>query len=78
MIQKVSNKKTILLVDDDLGVTQTLGMLLETRGYEVDIAHTGREVFEKITGAIDLILLDLVLPVGSKKTRSPNKFPLSF
>ena len=62
MIQKISNKKNILLVDDDLGVTQTLGMLLETRGYEVDIAHTGREVFEKITGTIDLILLDLVLP----------------
>src|SRR3989338_7379332 len=62
MIQKVSDKKTILLVDDDPLITQTLGMLLETRGYEVDIAHTGHEVFEKITDTIDLILLDLVLP----------------
>ncbi len=62
MIQKVSSKKTILLVDDDPLATQALAMLLETRGYEVDIAHAGREVFEKITGTIDLILLDLVLP----------------
>ena len=62
MIQKVSSKKTILLVDDDPLATQALAMLLATRGYEVDIAHAGREVFEKITGTIDLILLDLVLP----------------
>lgn len=62
MIQKVSDKKAILLVDDDPLITQTLGMLLETRGYDVDIAHSGHEVFEKITDTIDLILLDLVLP----------------
>ena len=62
MIQKVSNKKNILLVDDDPSVTQTLAMLLETRGYDVDIACSGREAFEKITDTIDLILLDLVLP----------------
>ena len=62
MIQKVSDKKNILLVDDDPLITQTLAMLLETRGYGVHIAHTGREVFEKITDTVDLILLDLVLP----------------
>ncbi len=62
MIQRVSSKKTILLVDDDPLVTQTLAMLLETRGYDVDIAHSGREVFEKITDTIDLILLDIILP----------------
>ena len=62
MIQKVSDKKTILLVDDDPLATQTLAMLLETRGYDVDIANSGREAFEKITDTIDLILLDLVLP----------------
>lgn len=62
MIQKISSKKSVLLVDDDPLVTQTLAMLLETRGYDVDIAHSGREAFEKITDTIDLILLDLVLP----------------
>ncbi len=62
MIPKVSDKKTILLVDDDPLVTQTLAMLLETRGYDVNIANSGREAFEKITNTIDLILLDLVLP----------------
>ena len=84
MIQKVSSKKTILLVDDDPCVTQTLGMLLETRGYDVSIAHTGREVFEKITDTIDLILLDLVLPDHGgfeicrrlKEDRGTNQIPI--
>ncbi|MBI5149536.1 MAG: EAL domain-containing protein [Candidatus Omnitrophica bacterium] len=62
MIKKANNRKSILLVDDDHAITQTLSMLLETRGYDVDIAHSGREVFEKITDTLDLILLDLVLP----------------
>lgn len=62
MIPKVSNKKSILLVDDDHSITQSLSMLLETRGYDVDIANSGREVFEKITSTIDLILLDIALP----------------
>ncbi len=84
MIQKVSSKKTILLVDDDPCVTQTLGMLLETRGYDVSLAHTGREVFEKITDTIDLILLDLVLPDHGgfeicrrlKEDRGTNQIPI--
>lgn len=62
MIKKANNKKSILLVDDDHSVTQTLAMLLETRGYEVDIAHSGQEAFEKVRDTIDLILLDVVLP----------------
>ncbi len=58
----MANQKSILLVDDDPSVAQMLTMLLETRGYEVHIARSGKEVFNKITDTIDLILLDLVLP----------------
>ena len=62
MIQKANGKKHILLVDDDRSITQTLTLLLKTRGYEVEIASCGGEVFDKITDTTDLILLDLMLP----------------
>ncbi|MBI5415484.1 MAG: EAL domain-containing protein [Candidatus Omnitrophica bacterium] len=62
MIKKANNRKSILLVDDDHAITQTLSMLLETRGYDVAVAHCGREVFEKISDTFDVILLDLILP----------------
>ncbi len=62
MIQKSNNKKRILLIDDDKAITQTLSMLLETRGYDVNVANSGEEGFEKATAATDLILLDLILP----------------
>lgn len=62
MIEKTNGKKHILLVDDDRSITQTLTLLLRTRGYEVEIAFCGGEVFDKITDTTDLILLDLMLP----------------
>ncbi len=62
MIEKVNSRKSILLVDDDPSATQMLTMLLETRGYEVHIARSGKEAFDKITDTTDLILLDLILP----------------
>lgn len=60
MIKMANNRKSILLVDDDPPATQMLAMLLETRGYEVHIARSGREVFRKVTDTIDLILVDVV------------------
>ena len=62
MIAKVGNKKKILLVDDDVTVTRMLSMLLETRGFHVEIAHSGKEAFQNGLSSTDLILLDLVLP----------------
>jgi len=59
---KGANRKRILLVDDDTSVTQMLKMLLETRGYVVTVASSGRAAFEKVEEATDLILLDVVLP----------------
>jgi len=39
--------KTILLIDDDQLVLQTLGTLLESRGYQVEKARNGFEALEK-------------------------------
>jgi len=62
MIQKTNGKKNILLVDDEKSLTQMLSMLLETRGYSVQVANSAEEALLKITPHVDLIILDLILP----------------
>ncbi|MDD3375561.1 MAG: EAL domain-containing protein [Candidatus Omnitrophica bacterium] len=58
----MTGKKRILVVDDEQSISKTLKLLLETRGYDVDVAETGREALEKALKKPDIILLDLVLP----------------
>src|SRR3990172_3442015 len=62
MIKQANGKKHILLVDDDKSATQILTLLLQTRGYDVNVASCADEVFLKVTDTTDLILLDLILP----------------
>ena len=55
-------RKNILLIDDDVSVTRMLRLLLETRGYQVQIAASGDDALNIVTDSTDLILLDLILP----------------
>ena len=64
MNDQLANFKNILLVDDDHNVSQMLKLLLETRGYQVSIANSGRSALEKANNSIDIILLDLVPVMG--------------
>lgn len=53
----------ILLVDDDPGLTELLGQLLELEGFEISIAHDGQRGLELAqTREFSLILLDVMLP----------------
>ncbi|TVL09836.1 response regulator [Shewanella algae] len=53
----------ILLIDDDLGLAELLGQLLELEGFELTLAHDGQSGLElAITNDYDLILLDVMLP----------------
>jgi CheY-like chemotaxis protein len=55
--------KSVLVVDDDDGLLETLQELLETEGYDVTLAHDGIEALktlETLTPAV--ILLDLRMP----------------
>jgi len=53
----------ILIVDDDLGVCQSLRDLLANEGCEVTVATGGRQALERLDEApVDLVLSDVVMP----------------
>jgi len=54
---------SILIVDDERGIRESLGALLRDEGYEVDAATSGEECLERVAQrTFDLILLDVWLP----------------
>jgi len=56
-------KKRILVVDDDKSILKSLKDVLESEGYYVDTAETGREAIEKSEAKFyNLALLDIKLP----------------
>lgn len=60
---KSPKQPRILIVDDDESICTTLGLILEARGYTVDIAHTGKEAIEKSnTNTYNVAILDIRLP----------------
>ncbi|MGI2261101.1 response regulator [Shewanella sp. GXUN23E] len=53
----------ILLIDDDLGLSELLGQLLELEGFKLTIAHDGQAGLDlALSCDFDLILLDVMLP----------------
>lgn len=60
------SKPTILIIDDDIGITDSLSMLLEDEGYTVAVARNGAEGLEYLSRAETLprmIFLDLMMPI---------------
>lgn len=54
----------ILLVDDDVELTELLSELLSLEGFEVYVVHNGQEAIEELeTRPYDLMLLDIMMPV---------------
>ena len=55
--------ETILVVDDNKEIVDSLGKLLELEGYQIVTAYDGMEALEKLEkNHIDLILLDVMMP----------------
>lgn len=56
-------KKRILLADDDESVRRMVARVLETEGYDVLMAQSGREAVSRALASVpDLILLDITMP----------------
>jgi two-component system alkaline phosphatase synthesis response regulator PhoP len=59
----MKKKEKILLVDDEVDITEFIGFNLEKEGYSVEKAHTGKEAIEKAKIFLpDLIILDVMMP----------------
>ncbi len=57
------DKLKVLVVDDEVSITDICRIYLEREGYEVFIANDGKEALEKIEkNNFDLLILDLMLP----------------
>lgn len=54
---------SVLIVDDERGIRESLSALLRDEGYETDAAGSGEECLEKLEArGFDLVLLDVWLP----------------
>ena len=56
--------KTILVVDDEPDIRESVKLILEKEGYNVIIAVNADDCLKKVQGSkkIDLILLDIMMP----------------
>jgi DNA-binding NtrC family response regulator len=58
-----SEKVRILIVDDEKAITESLSLLLQSEGYQTDVAYTGKEAVEKSQeNFYNLAILDIRLP----------------
>lgn len=59
----MTNKRRILVVDDDAQIRTLVKSVLERAGFEVTGARDGREAISLLTsGDYDVILLDVIMP----------------
>ncbi|MCT4593369.1 MAG: response regulator transcription factor [Anaeromicrobium sp.] len=56
-------EKNILVVDDEIHILELLKYNLESNGFSVVTAEDGQEAIEKLEENIDLVLLDVMLPI---------------
>lgn len=59
-------QKTILIVDDEYDIVNTLEMVIMDEGYDVRTAYNGHEALLSLAElAPDLVLLDIMMPMMS-------------
>jgi CheY-like chemotaxis protein len=58
-----SEDRRILIIDDDVGMCETLSDIFEEKGFNTEIAHTGKEGLEKAREKFyNIVLIDIKLP----------------
>ena len=61
---RMEHRMKILIVDDDIDFAESTRIILETKPYDVVVAHEGEEGLRKAREENpDLILLDVIMPV---------------
>ena len=59
----MDKRKRILVVDDEERHRELLEAMLESLGYDSELASNGTEALAKLDSRIDLVLLDVLMPV---------------
>ena len=84
MTEKHTDKRTILIVDDDADLSMLIQDMLEDNGYAFLYAASIDDAYEVLTdNKCDLILLDINLPAGTgfsfcKELRHTSQVPIIF
>ncbi len=52
----------VLIIEDDADIRESVRIILESEGFHVDEAETGREGIDKINADTGIVLLDVMLP----------------
>ena len=61
--QPKANGPRVLLVDDDKYIRDVYQELLQSEGYQVDIASDGQEALDLVSaGGYELVILDVIMP----------------
>lgn len=73
----------ILIVEDDLGIQETLKEVLEMKGFQVQRAGTIKEALSLLDETIELVIMDIQLPDGNgvslcQHIRQSSEVPLLF
>lgn len=59
----MSEKTRVMIVDDDENLCRTLSLILNRKGYEVTVAHSGHEAIGHIREkTFDMIFMDIKMP----------------
>ncbi len=79
----MAEKKKILIADDNEEIREFVRVLLESEGYEVIDASDGDDAVLKTDDSVDLIILDIMMPVKSgfkacMEIREKTKAPILF
>ncbi|MBQ2614298.1 MAG: response regulator transcription factor [Clostridia bacterium] len=78
----MSNKQTVLIVDDEVNICELLRLYVEKEGYNAIVANDGQQAIDMFkTMSPDLILLDIMLPVKDgwqvcREVRSISNTPI--
>ncbi|MFL5768093.1 MAG: response regulator, partial [Actinomycetota bacterium] len=75
----------ILAVDDEESITDLLGMALRYEGFDIQVAHTGRQALRAVTERRPhLLILDVMLPdldgfeIAKRLASRGDKVPILF
>ena len=63
MPNEFSQTQKILIIDDDINLTNTFKLILQIEGFNVDTASTGLQGLHKVNKTdFDLVIVDMSLP----------------